>query len=90
MINFDMILLLEMLDMLKRDNFSPLLIGCPWMIPAGLWAGLIMTLILLTVGAVCLKSKRKRNAGNIIILQNSDRDMLYVRMCLIHKNIHFL
>lgn len=56
-----MILLCEMQD---NGFFFPLLIDCHWMIPAGLWAGLILTLILFMTGVVCLKCKRRRKAGN--------------------------
>ncbi|XP_017332723.1 tumor necrosis factor receptor superfamily member 5 [Ictalurus punctatus] len=35
---------------------------CHWMIPASLWAGLIVTLILIFIGVVCVKSKRRRKA----------------------------
>ncbi|KAI5620357.1 tumor necrosis factor receptor superfamily member 5-like isoform X2 [Silurus asotus] len=40
--------------------------SCPksyWMLPAGLWAGLILTLILFIIGFTCRKCKRKRKAG---------------------------
>ncbi|XP_046704453.1 tumor necrosis factor receptor superfamily member 5-like isoform X2 [Silurus meridionalis] len=46
--------------------------SCPksyWMLPAGLWAGLILTLILVIIGFTCRKCKRKRNA--VITMVNS-------------------
>ncbi|XP_060776951.1 tumor necrosis factor receptor superfamily member 5-like [Neoarius graeffei] len=43
---------------------------CHWMIPASLWAGLILTLILMVIGVICLKSKRKRKA--VITLVSSE------------------
>ncbi|KAK3572230.1 hypothetical protein QTP86_027189, partial [Hemibagrus guttatus] len=37
--------------------------GCHWMLPAGLWAGLILTLILVFIGFLCLRCKKRRHAG---------------------------
>lgn len=47
------------------EMYKPLLVGCHWMIPASLWVGLILTLILVVIGGACLKSKRRRKAGNV-------------------------
>ncbi|GAA6095189.1 tumor necrosis factor receptor superfamily member 5-like [Tachysurus ichikawai] len=44
----------------KCGDFIP---RCHWMIPASLWAGLILTLILFFIGVMCLRcKKRKRKA----------------------------
>ncbi|KAF5905955.1 tumor necrosis factor receptor superfamily member 5-like [Clarias magur] len=45
--------------------------GCHWLVPASLWAGLILTIIVVIIGVKCLKCKRRRKA--VITVESSEQ-----------------
>ncbi|KAM9488134.1 tumor necrosis factor receptor superfamily member 5 [Clarias gariepinus] len=49
-------------------GFSPV---CSWVVPASLWAGLTLTIIVVIIGVMCVKCKRRRKA--VITVASSEQ-----------------
>ncbi|XP_030641339.1 tumor necrosis factor receptor superfamily member 5 [Chanos chanos] len=55
--------------------------GCHWALPAGLWAGLVVTCLLVVIGIICWKLKRRSKKSEVCSESIYTPDLLYQVNC---------